>query len=107
MSVIATADAVSDDSRSPTLGRPKKMKNSCTMNGVLRISSTYAAATARSHAGPCVRARAQATPSATPSSVETAVSPSVNAAPRSSSGQSTRTAAKSSWIIVLLRVRLQ
>ena len=25
---------------SPSAGRPKKMKNSCTMNGVLRISST-------------------------------------------------------------------
>jgi len=72
------------------------MKNSCTMNGVLRISSTYAPAIARTAAGPCVRARAQAMPSATPSTVATAVSASVTAAPRSSSGQSTRTAAKSS-----------
>src|ERR1700743_3090712 len=38
-------------------------------------------------------------PSATPSTVATAVRPSENTAPRSSSGQSARTAAKSSWII--------
>jgi len=30
----------SGDSRRPSAGRPKKMKNSCTMKGVLRISST-------------------------------------------------------------------
>jgi ABC-type amino acid transport system permease subunit len=32
--------ATSGLSFTPRLGRPKKIKNSCTMNGVLRISST-------------------------------------------------------------------
>ncbi len=37
---MAITDAISGDSLSPRLGSPKKTKNSCTMNGVLRISST-------------------------------------------------------------------
>ena len=32
--------AVSGESRTPMPGSPKNRKNSCTMNGVLRISST-------------------------------------------------------------------
>ena len=37
---IAMNEAVSADNLKPAAGSPKKMKNSCTMKGVLRISST-------------------------------------------------------------------
>jgi hypothetical protein len=37
---MAMMDAASGDSFTPAAGRPKNTKNSCTMNGVLRISST-------------------------------------------------------------------
>ncbi|MCY1543500.1 hypothetical protein D9M68_793200 [compost metagenome] len=37
---IAMTDAISGVSFTPAAGRPKNTKNSCTMKGVLRISST-------------------------------------------------------------------
>jgi len=40
LSVIAIIDAVTGESFTPSDGRPKKTKNSCTMKGVLRSSST-------------------------------------------------------------------
>ena len=39
-SVIARIAAEIGSSLMPMLGNPKKMKNSCTRNGVLRITST-------------------------------------------------------------------
>ena len=55
------------------------MKKSCTMKGVLRISSTYTATTAASHRGPYTRAQPPSTPTPTPSTADTALNPSVNA----------------------------
>jgi len=48
---IAMTEAASGESRTPAAGSPKNMKNSCTMNGVLRISSTYVAASRPSQHG--------------------------------------------------------
>src|SRR6185369_7482970 len=69
--------------------------NSCTMKGVLRISSTYALAAPFSHIGPCRRAQAQAMPRPTPSVAATTVSAIVTPTPRASSGHSASTAEKS------------
>ena len=86
----------SGEMRRPNAGRPKKMKKSWTMKGVLRINSTYAPTTQRSGAEPAVRPQAQAMPSSRPTTADTAVSPSVQAAPLSSMGHSISTAEKSS-----------
>jgi hypothetical protein len=40
LTIIASSAASTLPSRSPSRGRPKKTKNSCTMKGVLRITST-------------------------------------------------------------------
>jgi hypothetical protein len=37
---MARKAAVVSESFTPAAGKPKKMKNSCTMKGVLRMSST-------------------------------------------------------------------
>ena len=92
---MAITEAHSGDKRSPRLGRPKKMKNSWTMKGVLRTNSTYTATARARPVGPQARAQPHITPTVTPATADTAVSTTVAATPRSSSGQSTRTAAKS------------
>ncbi len=71
----------------PAAGSPKKMKNSCTMNGVLRMISTYAPTSQSAHVGPKARADAPTVPSATPAMVETTVSTMVKIRPCSSTSQ--------------------
>ena len=94
--VIAISDAASGDSFTPMAGRPKKMKKSCTMKGVLRISSTYVPTTQRSHVGPLARAQAKAMPMNMPNTDEIAVRPSVQTTPVASNGHCESTAMKSS-----------
>ena len=68
----------------PSAGKPKKMKNSWTTNGVLRIASTYAPISGRKRTAArasALYAAAPSTPTAAPSTVATAVSASVIAAP--------------------------
>ena len=68
----------------PNAGNPKNTKNSCTINGVLRISSTYVASSARAQRGPATLMLAPAIPTSPPSTVDTAVSPRVTPTPRAS-----------------------
>ena len=90
----------------PAAGRPKNTKNSCTMNGVLRMSSTYVPTTHFAQAGPCERVHANTTPSATPMRLAITVSPTVHATPLSSNGHCDSTDRKSSSIRISMSFQL-
>ena len=79
----------------PSDGSPKKMKNSCTRNGVLRINSTYADTGGRSHFGPKERAHAHTIPTPTPITAPMAINSMVMAIPFTRTGVYSRIEPKS------------
>ncbi|MNH41696.1 hypothetical protein D3C79_1032390 [compost metagenome] len=95
MITIASTAACHSVRRMPSAGRPKKMKNSWTMKGVLRISSTYRPNSMSKGRTRQARTPAPSTPMATPSKVPTTVSCRVNQAPLSNRGAWASTGAKS------------
>ena len=78
-------------------GSAKKMKNSCTRNGVLRMTSMYALIRNRSHAGPPVLPQAQKMATTSPSSVAVSDSCTVIQVPLSSKGHAAKTASNWNW----------
>ncbi|CNL60523.1 Uncharacterised protein [Mycobacterium tuberculosis] len=79
----------------PNDGKPKKMKNNCTRNGVLRINSTYTPKNQANGWTFHARTTAPTVPSATPRIAPMAVSSRVNSAPRSSRSVLASTGTKS------------
>ncbi|KAG1241848.1 hypothetical protein G6F65_023322 [Rhizopus arrhizus] len=81
-----TADAVTENFK-PMEVRPKNTTNSCTSSGVLRITSTYTATSARSHAEREVLPTAHSVPRRKPRIVARTDSSAVINAPSISMGQ--------------------
>ena len=82
VSVFASTAACHSLICTPRPGKPKKIKNSCTRNGVLRINSTYNPNNAAKGRIFHARTTAPTIPRLTPNTVPIAVSSRVNRAPR-------------------------
>eukprot|EP01022_Parablepharisma_sp_SALTPOND_P000591 TRINITY_DN1031_c0_g5_i1.p1 TRINITY_DN1031_c0_g5~~TRINITY_DN1031_c0_g5_i1.p1 ORF type:complete len:1047 (+),score=351.32 TRINITY_DN1031_c0_g5_i1:737-3877(+) len=83
LTVIATSAAMLASTCTPMEGRPKKMMNSWTRKGVLRISSTQDVTAKRAGALPWMEMMAPKIPTAKPQIIDSALSRMVSSAPYS------------------------